>query len=96
MDKVIWYLAIRAKAPRKRSWDRFEFRLENGDQAIALDLAHSKIKELRLREIRGASIAPYKCSESDFTDSNGQKQTMVMRSIFPCAEGIQLIEQVQK
>lgn len=84
MNKNIYYASITGKLPRKRKVEKFEVRLE-GD---TIEEATSKLKELivthSIRNPEKAGMNVWNCSETEFVDSNGVTQTLVMRSIFPC------------
>ena len=77
--KTVFYIVVTGIAPRKRKAQRFEERQEN---EFPIAQAHNLAARLNLRHASAYAI-PYNVTESEFTDSHGEKQTMVMRSIFP-------------
>ena len=81
--KIIYYASLSAKAPRARKFTRFEMRMDGDTPLEAIQKLRRLIEVEKLREPRNASFAGWNCSESEFIDSNGVKQTLVMRSIFP-------------
>jgi len=87
-ENIGYYVQIIGKLPRKRKAQRFETRVESMDLMQAKIAALDLIGKYKIKGVEKAHIAPWSISENDFVDSNGQKQTMVMRSIFPCGESM--------
>lgn len=83
MTTTIYYASVIAKLPRKRKEDRFEIRMEGETPLEAKEKLLRLIADNKLRGARAASFSGWQCSESEFIDSSGVTQTMVMRSIFP-------------
>lgn len=78
-----FYVAVTAKLPRKHKPQRFEKQLEGESQLEAIEKAKELIKTLDLRKVSHVNMQLWNVSESDFVDSNGEKQTLVMRAILP-------------
>lgn len=83
-----FYVSVTAKLPRKHKAQRFEKQLSGESQTEAVEKAKELIKELDLRKVSHVNMQLWNVSESDFVDTNGEKQTLVMRSIFPSGSAI--------
>jgi hypothetical protein len=86
--KTIYYASIKGKLPRKRKVDRFEVKMEGETPIEAIEKLKALIKEQGIREAHGASFQAWNCSESEFIDADGNKQTMIFRSVFPIGASI--------
>ena len=86
--KNVYYASVYAKLPRKRKEQRFEVRLNGETPLEAREAIQGLIKMHNLKSPRAASFQLWSISESEYTDSNGQKQTLVMRSVFPSGSSI--------
>ena len=86
--KTIYYASVHGKLPRKRKVKRFEVRMEGNTPIEAIEKLKALVKELKLREVQAASFQAWECSESEFVDADGNKQTMVFRNIFPSGSAI--------
>lgn len=88
MSNPYWYASMIGKLPRKRKEQRFEVRVESGDAFTAKEALIKLIKEHDIKGARAASVQLWHGHEIEFTDTNGQKQVMVMRNIFPSGSAI--------
>jgi len=92
-QKQIYYASILGTLPRKRKEQRFEIMVESGHCSIAATEALIKLIAMHnIKNVRGAQVQLWHGSETDFVDSTGEKQTIVMRNLFPSgsAVGLQL------
>lgn len=89
MKTIAYYVRVNGFLPRKRKPSTLEARMSGPDIEEAKRLAKELVAKHKLRN----PMASYNCwgiSESDFTDSNGQKQTLVMRNIFPNGNSVEV------
>lgn len=90
MNTNAYYVRVTGFLPRKRKPSTLEARMSGPDLEEAKRLAQELVANHRLRNPK----ASYNCwgiQESDFTDSNGQKQTLVMRNIFPNGNSVEVV-----
>lgn len=79
------------KLPRKRKIERFEVNMQDdGSPYSAIKALQKLVKEHKIRDAHGACIQLWHGHETEFTDSNGQKQVMVFRNLFPSGAAIAL------
>lgn len=89
MKTLAYYVRVSGCLPRKRKPTTLEARMSGPDLEEAKRLAKELVAKHKLRN----PAASYNCwdiEESDFTDSQGQKQTLVMRAIFPRGNSVEV------
>lgn len=89
MNTNAYYVRVTGFLPRKRKPSTLEARMSGPDIEEAKRLANDLVAEHKLRN-PNASYNCWGISETDFTDSNGQKQTLVMRNIFPYGNSVEV------
>jgi len=83
-----FYVTVTAKLPRKHKAQTFETQLQGDTQTEAVEKARELIKTLDLRKVSHVNMQLWNVSESDFVDSNGEKQVLVTRNIYPSGSAI--------
>ena len=62
----------------------------DGSPYNAIQALQKLVKEHKIRDVQNAIVQLWHGHETEFTDSNGQKQVMVFRNLFPSGAAIAL------
>lgn len=86
--KVVYYASLFGKLPRKRKEQRFETAMLGDTPLEAITKLNELIKAHNIKTPRNRQFQAYQVSETDWIDSQGKAQVIVLRSLFPAGNAI--------